>query len=176
MCSVVPPKFMGDIRPCHALVALITEGDRSNLLQTSVGSEGLLTGEVRGRSFTRAYTSRSLSVHPDKPTIPLIAFVVIVHYHIPIRFVCQFFFSDFLFWSVHTFYRITVMWKKAGLCLFEVRSTKCLPAKGENPWAPGVLSFSIFCMSTGCLPAALFILKSAAFLRFSSHIPTYFSV
>lgn len=53
----------------------ITVGDRSNLLGLTAGSGGLLTGEVRGRSFTRAYTSRSLSAHPDKPTIPLIAFL-----------------------------------------------------------------------------------------------------
>ena len=61
-------------KPRHALIAPITVGDRSNLLRRTAGSGGLLTGEVRGRSFTGAYTSRSLSVHPDKPTIPLIAF------------------------------------------------------------------------------------------------------
>lgn len=63
--------------------------------KAAASSAGLLTGEVRGRSFTGAYTNRSLSAHPDMPTIPLIAFMMIVLYHIPIGRVCQFFSKGF---------------------------------------------------------------------------------
>ena len=60
------------------------------------GSIGLLAGDVRKCSFTGAYTDRSLSAHPGMPTSPLIAFVMIVIYHISIGKVCQFLFRDFL--------------------------------------------------------------------------------
>ena len=58
-------------------------------------SDGLLAGEVRGRSFTGAYTSRSLSAHPDRPTNPVIAFWMIVHYLTVFSPVCQFLFLKF---------------------------------------------------------------------------------
>ena len=64
--------------------------------RADAGSGGLLAGEIRWWSFRRAYTSRSLSVHPDMPTIPLIAFTMIAFYHISFGALCQFLPYDFL--------------------------------------------------------------------------------
>ena len=61
---------------CRALLSPVTEGGPFQPTGASAGSEGMLAGEVRGRSFTGAYTSRALSLHPDKPTIPVIAFLI----------------------------------------------------------------------------------------------------
>ena len=131
--------------------------NRSNLLWHAASSEGLLTGELRGRSFTSAYTDRALSSHPDKPTVPFIAFMMIVHNHTLFCRICQFPFPG----NFSVFYCLTM-------------STKCLPKKAGKRWETGLSRFSIFWVSTRCLPRALFLWKSALFYLLLAGFPHLF--